>query len=128
MVDLILDQFTEAVRQAIARRRPVRIRGSGSKDFYGGVTQGEVLETTAYQGIIDYAPEELVITARAGTPLAEIEAALAKHGQMLPFEPPHFGPRATLGGCVAAGLSGPRRATSGAVRDFVLGEIGRAHV
>ena len=121
MVELILDQFTEAVRQAIARRRPVRIRGSGSKDFYGGVTQGEVLETTAYQGIIDYAPEELVITARAGTTLAEIEAALAVHGQMLPFEPPHFGPRATLGGCVAAGLSGPRRATSGAVRDFVLG-------
>lgn len=121
MVELILDQFTEAVRQAIARRRPMRIRGSGSKDFYGGVTQGEVLDTTAYQGIIDYAPEELVITARAGTPLAEIEAALAVHGQMLPFEPPHFGPRATLGGCVAAGLSGPRRANSGAVRDFVLG-------
>ncbi|MBT9613458.1 MAG: glycolate oxidase subunit GlcE [Burkholderiales bacterium] len=121
MVDTILDQFTEAIRQAISRRRPVRIRGSGSKDFYGGASQGEVLDTTAYRGVIDYAPEELVITARAGTPLAEIEAALAVNGQMLPFEPPHFGPRATLGGCVAAGLSGPRRASLGAVRDFVLG-------
>lgn len=121
MVDTILDQFAEAIRHAIARRRPIRIRGSGSKDFYGGAAQGEVLDTTAYRGIVDYAPEELVITARAGTPLAEIEAALAAQGQMLPFEPPHFGPRATLGGCVAAGLSGPRRASLGAVRDFVLG-------
>ena len=63
----ILDQFTEAIRLAIARRRPMRIRGSGSKDFYGGAAQGEILDTTAYQGIVDYAPEELVITARAGT-------------------------------------------------------------
>ena len=121
MQSLILDQFTEAIRLAIARRRPMRIRGSGSKDFYGGAPQGEILDTTAYQGIVDYAPEELVITARSGTTLAEIEAALAVHGQMLPFEPPHFGPRATLGGCIAAGLSGPRRASMGAVRDFVLG-------
>lgn len=115
------EQFSEAIKQAIERRRPVRIRGSGSKDFYGGVPKGEVIDTTRYTGIVDYAPEELVITARAGTPLAEIEAALAAQGQMLPFEPPHFGPRATLGGCVAAGLSGPRRASLGAVRDFVLG-------
>jgi glycolate oxidase FAD binding subunit len=116
-----LDQFTEVIRQAIERRRPLRIRGSGSKDFYGGTPKGEVLDTTPYRGIIDYAPEELVITARAGTLLHEIEAVLAEQGQMLPFEPPYFGPRATLGGCVAAGLSGPRRASSGAVRDFVLG-------
>ena len=116
-----LDQFTEVIHQAIARRRPLRIRGSGSKDFYGGAPKGEVLDTTSYRGIVDYAPEELVITARAGTLLHEIEAVLAEQGQMLPFEPPHFGPRATLGGCVAAGLSGPRRASSGAVRDFVLG-------
>ncbi len=115
------EQFSEAIRQAAERRRPVRIRGSGSKDFYGGVPKGEVLDTTRYTGIVDYAPEELVITARAGTPLSEIEAALAEKNQMLPFEPPHFGPRATLGGCVAAGLSGPRRAYAGAVRDFVLG-------
>ncbi len=116
-----LDQFTEVIHQAIARRRPLRIRGSGSKDFYGGLSKGEVLDTTAYRGIVDYAPEELVITARAGTLLHEIEAVLAEQGQMLPFEPPYFGPRATLGGCVAAGLSGPRRVSSGAVRDFVLG-------
>ena len=116
-----LDQFTEVIHQAIARRRPLRIRGSGSKDFYGGLSKGEVLDTTAYRGIVDYAPEELVITACAGTLLHEIEAVLAEQGQMLPFEPPYFGPRATLGGCVAAGLSGPRRVSSGAVRDFVLG-------
>ena len=115
------EQFSEAIKQAGERRRPVRIRGSGSKDFYGNVPKGEVLDTTRYTGIVDYAPEELVITARAGTPLAEIEAALAEKNQMLPFEPPHFGPRATLGGCVATGLSGPRRATAGSVRDFVLG-------
>jgi len=117
----LCEQFSEAIKQAAERRRPVRIRGSGSKDFYGGVPKGEVLDTTRYVGIVDYAPEELVITARAGTPLAEIEAALAEKNQMLPFEPPHFGPRATLGGCVASGLSGPRRAYAGSVRDFVLG-------
>jgi len=117
----LLDQFSEKIRLAGTRRRPLRIRGSGSKDFYGGIQQGEVLDTTRYAGIVEYAPEELVITARAGTLLHEIEAVLAERGQMLPFEPPHFGPRATLGGCVAAGLSGPRRASSGAVRDFVLG-------
>jgi len=116
-----LDQFSEAIKHAAARGRPLRIRGSGSKDFYGGVPQGEVLETTAYAGIVDYAPEELVLTARAGTLLHEIESVLSSNGQMLAFEPPHFGPRATLGGCIAAGLSGPRRASSGAVRDFILG-------
>lgn len=62
-----------------------------------------------------------MVTARCGTPLAELERLLAEHGQMLAFEPPHFGPGATVGGCVAAGLSGPRRASAGAVRDFVLG-------
>jgi glycolate oxidase FAD binding subunit len=120
-MDNLREQFSEAIKQAAERRRPVRIRGSGSKDFYGGVPKGEVLDTTRYAGIVDYAPEELVITARAGTPLADVEAALGEKNQMLPFEPPHFGPRATLGGCVATGLSGPRRAYAGAVRDFVLG-------
>lgn len=117
----LLDQFSETIQLSASRRRPLRIRGSGSKDFYGGMPNGDVLDTSGYRGIVDYAPEELVITARAGTLLHEIESALAEQGQMLPFEPPHFGPRATLGGCVAAGLSGPRRASSGAVRDFVLG-------
>lgn len=122
-VNDLREQFSEAIRQAASRRRPVRIRGSGSKDFYGGVPRGEVLDTTRYTGVVDYAPEELVISARAGTPLSEIEAVLAERNQMLAFEPPHFGPRATLGGCVAAGLSGPRRPYTGAVRDFVLGVV-----
>ena len=72
-------------------------------------------------GIVAYEPTELVITARCGTPLAELEAALAQYHQMLAFEPPHFGAEATLGGCIAAGLSGPRRASAGSLRDFVLG-------
>ena len=102
-------------------RSRLRPRGGGSKDFYGNALAGEPLDTRAYAGIVNYEPSELVVTARCGTPLAELERALAANGQMLPFEPPHFGPGATLGGCVAAGLSGPRRASAGAVRDFVLG-------
>ena len=74
-----------------------------------------------FAGIVDYEPTELVITARSGTPLAEIEAAMREHGQMLAFEPPHFGADATLGGCIAAGLSGPRRPYAGSARDLVLG-------
>ena len=100
---------------------PLCIRGGGSKDWYGQAPLGKVLDTRAYAGIIDYEPTELVITARCGTPLAEIEAALAANNQMLAFEPPHFGPGATIGGVVATGLSGPARASVGAARDFVLG-------
>jgi glycolate oxidase FAD binding subunit len=116
-----IEQFQDQVRTAALEKRALRIRGGGSKDWYGQQLQGEVLDTRPYSGIIDYEPTELVITARAGTPLAQIEAALAERGQMLAFEPPHFGEGATFGGAVAAGISGPRRATSGAVRDFVLG-------
>ena len=114
-------RFQERIREAAARGAPVRLRGDGSKDFYGGALAGEVLDTRGYAGIVDYVPTELVVTARCGTPLAELEAALAGVGQMLAFEPPRFGGAATLGGCVAAGLAGPRRAAAGAVRDFVLG-------
>ncbi len=117
----IINQLAAAIRDAAARKRPLRIRGGGTKDFYGGAVQGEELSTLAYRGIVAYEPTELVITARAGTPLTEVEAVLREKGQMLPFEPPHFGATATLGGCVAAGLSGPRRAYAGSVRDFVLG-------
>jgi glycolate oxidase FAD binding subunit len=117
----ILEQFQDRVRAAAAGKRPLRIRGGGSKDWYGQGFDGEVLDTRAYTGIVDYEPTELVITARCGTLLAEIEAALAERKQMLAFEPPHFGDGATLGGAIAAGLSGPRRANSGALRDFVLG-------
>jgi glycolate oxidase FAD binding subunit len=117
----ILEQFQTQVRAAAGDKRALRIRGGGTKDWYGQRIEGEILDTPAYAGIVDYEPTELVITARCGTPLAEIEAALAERKQMLAFEPPHFGEGATLGGMVAAGLSGPRRASSGALRDFVLG-------
>lgn len=113
--------FSEAIVDAAARKAPLRIRGGGTKDFYGNAPRGEVLDTRAYAGVVDYEPTELVITARCGTPLRDIEATLAEKRQCLPFEPPHFGAGATFGGCVAAGLSGPRRASAGALRDFVLG-------
>jgi len=115
------ERLRERVRDAAARGVPLRLRGGGSKDFYGGAPRGEVLDTREHAGIVAYEPTELVVTARCGTRLAELEGALAAQGQMLAFEPPHFGDAATLGGCVAAGLSGPRRAAAGAVRDFVLG-------
>ena len=120
-----LNSLIDAVRQAGTDGRVLRLRGAGSKDFWGQSLTGEVLNTRAYQGIVSYEPSELVVTARCGTPLAELEAALAEKGQCLAFEPPHFGQGsaqgATVGGMVAAGLSGPARATSGAVRDFILG-------
>jgi len=119
----VIESWRAQVLEAAACHSPLRIRGGGTKDFYGQALIGDVLDTRAYAGIVDYEPTELVITARCGTPLAEIEAALAQHNQMLAFEPPHFGAGATFGGAIASGLSGPRRATSGAVRDFVLGAV-----
>lgn len=122
-----LTAFRDAIRHATDTRAPLRLRGGGSKDFYGQHAQGTLLDTRAYSGIVDYDPPELVITARCGTPLAQIEAALAERRQMLAFEPPHFSTGAnasdvaTIGGAVAAGLSGPRRQAVGALRDFVLG-------
>ncbi len=117
----IIEQFSQTIREAGDAGSPLRIQGSGSKAFYGRAVQGSLLDVTPYCGIVSYEPTELVLTARAGTPLAEIEAALAAKRQMLPFEPPHFGTGATLGGCIAAGLSGPRRAYAGSARDYVLG-------
>ena len=117
----MINELIERIQHAAAHRKTLEIRGSGSKSFYGGVPQGTLLDMTAHRGVIDYAPTELVLTARTGTPLSEIESLLAGQNQMLAFEPPYFGPAATLGGCVASGLSGPRRPYSGAVRDFVLG-------
>ena len=116
-VQHFIDQIQNASRMGLA----LRFRGGGTKDFYGQTLQGEVLDTTRYSGILSYEPSELVITVRAGTPLAEVEAALADQGQYLAFEPPHFGAGATVGGMVAAGLAGPARASVGGVRDFVLG-------
>ncbi|MBU1264206.1 MAG: glycolate oxidase subunit GlcE [Gammaproteobacteria bacterium] len=117
----MLDNLIERIRAAHAEGSPLVIQGGGSKTFYGNADEGEVLSTRALAGVVDYQAKELVLTARAGTPLAEIEALLAEQNQMLAFEPPHFDGPATLGGCIAAGLSGPRRPYAGAARDFVLG-------
>ena len=114
-------ELTDRIKAAAAARTPLRLRGGGTKDFYAQSLQGDVLDMTALCGVTSYEPSELVVTALAGTPLAELEALLAAQGQCLPFEPPHFSVGATVGGMVAAGLSGPARASSGAVRDFMLG-------
>ncbi|MGZ9739330.1 glycolate oxidase subunit GlcE [Pseudomonas sp. GNP012] len=111
----------EQVNQALENATPLRIQGSNSKGFLGRTTAGEILDTRAHRGIISYDPTELVITARCGTPLAELAQALDAAQQMLPCEPPSFGDGATVGGMIACGLSGPRRPWSGSVRDFVLG-------
>jgi glycolate oxidase FAD binding subunit len=111
----------DRVRAAAAAMQPLFICGGGTKSFYGERCVGERVETTALAGIVAYAPNELVITARAGTPLADIEHAMAEHGQSLAFEPPRFAAGGTLGGAIATGLSGPRRPYAGAARDFVLG-------
>jgi glycolate oxidase FAD binding subunit len=116
-----LPSLQERIRAAAAAQRPLCIRAGGSKDFYGGPLAGEPLDVSALCGITHCEPTELVISARAATPLVELERELAAHRQMLAFEPPLFDGRATLGGAVASGLSGPRRAYAGAVRDFVLG-------
>lgn len=149
LMDPALTALGERIRAAAADRTPLRIRGGGSKDFYGAHAltgsplAGTVLDTTTLRGIVSYEPSELVVTVRAGTPLAELEVALAEQGQCLPFEPPHFvhstathvepwgervhscgataGSAATVGGMVASGLAGPARASVGGVRDYVLG-------
>ncbi|MDH1702044.1 glycolate oxidase subunit GlcE [Comamonas terrigena] len=121
-----LSQIIERVRAASQAATPqaLRIQGGGSKDFLGLELRGEALDVRPLQGIVEYEPSELVVTVRAGTPLAALEQVLAERGQALAFEPPHFarqGRQATVGGMVAAGLSGPARASVGAVRDYVLG-------
>jgi glycolate oxidase FAD binding subunit len=127
-MDTALLHLTDRIRAALADGKPLRLRGHGSKDFYGHSLQDEVLDTTGLSGIVSYEPSELVVTVRAGTPLAELEQVLAERGQCLPFEPPHFGWSAasqagsgTVGGMVASGLAGPARASVGGVRDYVLG-------
>lgn len=117
------EAFRERLADARARGTPLCIRGAGTKDWYGRTPCGEGFDTREHRGIVAYDPAELVITARCGTPLADIEQALAAAHQCLPFEPPHFGAGATLGGTIAAGLAGPRRAYAGAARDFVLGAV-----
>ncbi|HEY0295746.1 MAG TPA: glycolate oxidase subunit GlcE [Bordetella sp.] len=126
-MEFVLSELTDQVLTARAAEQSLVILGGGTKSFYGNhrarrPQDGHYqLDMTAYRGIVNYHPSELVVTARAGTPLAELEDELARNGQMLAFEPPHFGATATVGGCVAAGLAGPRRMAAGGVRDFVLG-------
>jgi glycolate oxidase FAD binding subunit len=109
------------IQAAYREAAPLCIRGGDSKTFYGRESSGDALDVSDHRGITHYEPTELVITARAGTPLRTVEQTLQEHGQMLAFEPPHFGDSATLGGTIACNLSGPRRASAGAARDFVLG-------
>lgn len=126
-MEFVLSELCDQVMTAHAGHKPLFVCGGGSKSFYGNhrpLTPQDghcLLDMTAYKGIVNYQPSELVVTVRAGTPLVELEAELAAQGQMLGFEPPHFGETATIGGAVAAGLAGPRRMTAGRVGDFVLG-------
>src|SRR5688500_16757794 len=108
-MDSALSQLCETVRAASASRTPLCIRAGGTKDFYGNVPRGTLLDPRSVAGIVEYEPTELVATARAGTSLVELEQLLTENGQMLAFEPPHFGTDATVGGCIASGLAGPRR-------------------
>ena len=119
--DPALRRLIDQVRTAHDAKSALDIRGGGSKAFYGGPPHGEPLDMRTLTGISSHEPTELVVTVRAGTPLAELEAALREHGQCLPFEPPRFGPHGTVGGMVAAGLAGPARAALGGLRDHVLG-------
>lgn len=117
-----LTGLCQQVAAARDSRTPLRIQGGNTKSFYGEpAAAGTVLNMSGYSGIINYEPSELVITARAGTLLSDIEKTIDAQGQMLAFEPPRFGPTSTLGGCVASGLSGPRRMAAGALGDFILG-------
>ncbi|WP_418646753.1 glycolate oxidase subunit GlcE [Thauera butanivorans] len=115
------EELLAQVCTALSTGTPLLIQGGGTKAFYGGQGSGSLLDTRGHRGIVNYEPTELVVTVRAGTPVAELEAVLEGEGQTLAFEPPQFGGQATVGGMVAAGLSGPRRPWVGAVRDFVLG-------
>lgn len=115
-----IHDFAVRIRDA---RQPLRFTGHGSKDFYGGALQGEPLSTLALNGVTAYEPSELFISVLAGTPVFDVEALLAQHRQRFAFEPPRFGGKGTVGGMVAAGLSGPARAALGSVRDHLLGAV-----
>lgn len=124
-MEFVLSELCDQVMTARGGHKPLTIAGGGSKRFYGNAPltadSHYVLDMTAYRGIVNYQPSELVVTARAGTPLSELQQILAERGQMLAFEPPHFDTSATIGGCVAAGLAGPRRVACGGISDYLLG-------
>lgn len=116
-------RLLQQIQQAVATKQPLAIVGGQSKRFYGRA-DGQTLtplDVSSHCGISNYQPGELVITARAGTSIAELNSVLTEHGQMMPFEPPVFGGKATLGGTLACGFSGPARPYTGAARDYVLG-------
>ncbi len=119
----ISDQLVSQIETAYANQTPINIHGAGSKSFLGYPAPEEAtsIDLTPHHGIVEYDPAELVLVARAGTPLHEVERVLAANQQMLGFEPPYIPSGATLGGAVAAGLAGPRRPYAGGVRDFILG-------
>jgi len=121
MSDVQIQEFRDQIQHAAASKSALSIHGGGSKAWYGNPNAHAPLLTAGFHGIVDYQPEELVITARAGTPLATIEAALAEKNQILAFEPPRFGAQATFGGAIGAGLAGPGRISAGNLRDYVLG-------
>ena len=114
-------QLSEQIIQAYADKSPLRIVAGNSKAFYGNHVEADTLDVSGHSGILSYEPTELVITARAGTLLSDVERLLEQNGQVLPFEPPAFADSATLGGTIACNLSGPARAYTGAARDFLLG-------
>ena len=119
----LTQELQSRIKEASETRRPMMIRGGGTKSFLNPVSRDDLipLNVSGHSGIIHYDPHELVLTARSGTTLENIEEALDQNGQMLSFEPPHFGTGATLGGTIACNLSGPRRLYAGAARDMVLG-------
>ena len=119
--DAAVTDMADQIRQAAQDKTPLSIVGGDTKAFYGRQVAGTPFDVSGYAGIVSYEPTELVITAKCGTTLIEIEQRLEREGQMLGFEPPHCGPRSTVGGAVASGLSGPARPYRGALRDFVLG-------
>jgi glycolate oxidase FAD binding subunit len=122
-MDSALQELRARVIEANAAKTSLRLRGAGTKDFYGEHCDGTLLDMRGYCGVVDYEPSELVITARCGTSLSEVESLLARHQQFLAFEPPAFAADPTIGGVIACGLSGPRRPQAGAARDFVLGAV-----
>src|SRR5690606_14782284 len=126
-MEFVLSELCQQGMAARGAERPLYTRGGGTKSFYGEpygprpVPETAVLDLSAYTGVVNYQPSELVMTVRAGTLLSDVENALDEQNQMLAFEPPRFGPGSTIGGCVASGFSGPRRMAAGSLRDFVLG-------
>ena len=117
----ISEQLQNNVKEAINTKTPLFICGGRSKEFYGNPVDAKPLEVSPHTGVISYEPTELCITVRAGTRLKDIEALLAEHQQILPFEPPTYSDNTTIGGAIAAGISGPRRAYTGSARDAILG-------